>query len=113
VLEGWTWVSNWAKSWGVSLDLLAYSIGILAFIPLAWLCYRLVNLPRFADFLIAVEAEMNKVSWPGRTELLRAAGVVLFTIFALAAVLYAFDLLWFTVFDWIGIQGGAGRAGAG
>ncbi len=31
-----------------------------------WLCFRLVNMPRFADFLIAVEAEMNKVSWPTR-----------------------------------------------
>ena len=29
-----------------------------------WIGYRVVNLPSFADFLIAVEAEMNKVSWP-------------------------------------------------
>ena len=29
-----------------------------------WAAYRVVNLPAFADFLIAVEAEMNKVSWP-------------------------------------------------
>jgi preprotein translocase subunit SecE len=29
-----------------------------------WIGYRAVNLPTFADFLIAVEAEMNKVSWP-------------------------------------------------
>ena len=29
-----------------------------------WLGYRIVNVPQFADFLIAVEAEMNKVSWP-------------------------------------------------
>ena len=29
-----------------------------------WFAYRLVNVPIFADFLIAVEAEMNKVSWP-------------------------------------------------
>src|SRR5215208_6677182 len=32
-----------------------------------WVAYRLVNMPNFADFLIAVEAEMNKVSWPTRT----------------------------------------------
>ena len=29
-----------------------------------WISYRIVNFPAFADFLIAVEAEMNKVSWP-------------------------------------------------
>ena len=32
-----------------------------------------VNLPVFADFLIAVEAEMNKVSWPTRGELFRGS----------------------------------------
>ena len=31
-----------------------------------WFAYRLVNLSSFADFLIAVEVEMTKVSWPSR-----------------------------------------------
>jgi preprotein translocase subunit SecE len=66
-----------------------------------WIVYRLVNFPRFADFLIAVEAEMNKVSWPTRGELARSSMVVLFTIFALAIVLYGFDNLWFVVFTQI------------
>ena len=48
-----------------------------------WVSYRLVNVPGFADFLIAVEAEMNKVSWPTRTELFRSSIVVLIMIFAL------------------------------
>ena len=34
-------------------------------------------MPAFADFLIAVEAEMNKVSWPTRHELIRASMVVM------------------------------------
>jgi preprotein translocase subunit SecE len=59
-----------------------------------WISYRIVNLPSFADFLIAVEAEMNKVSWPSRTELFRASLVVLFTIFSLAIILAGFDLFW-------------------
>ncbi len=59
-----------------------------------WMSYRLVNVPRFADFLIAVEAEMNKVSWPTRGELFRASVVVLVTIFALAVVLFGFDFVW-------------------
>ena len=59
-----------------------------------WIAYRMVNLPAFADFLIAVEAEMNKVSWPSRTELFRASMVVLFTIFFLAAILFGFDAFW-------------------
>ena len=69
-----------------------------------WVCYRLVNYPRFADFLIAVEAEMNKVSWPTRTELYRSSLVVIFVIFALALVLFVFDLAWKYVFtEWFRI----------
>lgn len=68
-----------------------------------WLGYRLVNYPQFADFLIAVEAEMNKVSWPSRTELTRSSLVVIFVIFALAAILFGYDLIWQTLFKAIGI----------
>ena len=70
-----------------------------------FLAFRVVNLPRFADFLIGVEAEMNKVSWPGRQELFRASAVVLFTIFFLAGVLYAFDIAWAWIFAKLGVGG--------
>ena len=59
-----------------------------------WIAYRIVNVPMFADFLIAVEAEMNKVSWPTRSELFRGAVVVLIVIGILALVLYGFDIAW-------------------
>jgi preprotein translocase subunit SecE len=57
-----------------------------------WLGFRLVNLPSFADFLIAVEAEMNKVSWPSRTELIRASLVVIVLMFGLTFVLFFYDM---------------------
>ena len=60
----------------------------------AWILFRLVNVPVFADFLIAVEAEMNKVSWPTRAELIRGSAVVLIVIIGLAAVLFFFDFFW-------------------
>ncbi len=50
-------------------------------------------MPTFADFLISVEGEMNKVSWPSRAELFRASLVVILVIFFLAAVLFCYDLL--------------------
>ena len=68
-----------------------------------WLSYRIVNITRFADFLIAVEAEMNKVTWPSRTELFRSSLVVMLVIFFLAAVLFFFDLIWQALFQWIGV----------
>ena len=68
-----------------------------------WFGYRVVNWPRFADFLIAVEAEMNKVTWPSKDELIRASIVVMFTIFFLAIALFAFDIVWQQFFSFIGV----------
>jgi preprotein translocase SecE subunit len=68
-----------------------------------WITYRIVNVPSFADFLISVEAEINKVSWPSRSELFRASLVVLFMIFFLATLLTCFDLFWRSFFQLLGI----------
>ena len=62
-----------------------------------WLCYRAVNIPKFADFLIAVESEVAKVSWPSADEVFRSSAVIIFLIFALAAILAAYDLFWWFV----------------
>lgn len=71
--------------------------GLLLLLTL-WATYRLVNVPAFADFLIAVEAEMNKVSWPTRPDLFRASMVVLALIFSLAIVLAVFEYSWTLLF---------------
>jgi len=60
----------------------------------AWFAYRVVNVPRFAEFLISVEAEMAKVSWPSGGEVFRSSAVIIFLIFALAAILWGYDLFW-------------------
>jgi preprotein translocase subunit SecE len=84
-------VSGWIAN---AVPGIEYWLPILLLFAGLWGSYRVVNVPSFADFLIAVEAEMNKVSWPSRIELFRASLVVLFTIFALAFVLAGFDLFW-------------------
>lgn len=68
-----------------------------------WVSFRVVNVPRFADFLIAVEAEMNKVSWPSRDVLFRSSFVVMFTIFFLATLLFLYDLLWSQLLVLLGV----------
>jgi preprotein translocase subunit SecE len=98
---------NLNDSWDVTKALMnagmAYWLpGTLVIICL-WISYRLVNLPNFADFLIAVEAELNKVSWPTRTELVRSSIVVLICLLVLASVIFGFDLFWIKVFTWIGV----------
>jgi preprotein translocase subunit SecE len=76
--------------------------GVLLIVSL-WACFRLVNVPAFADFLISVEAEMNKVSWPSRSELFRASMVVLIVMIAMAIVLSVFDTAWGLLFRWLHI----------
>ena len=69
-------------------------------IPLAcvvvagWAAFRAVNWPKFADFLISVEAEMDKVTWSSRSELYRATVVVIVTMFFLGALLFLYDQFW-------------------
>lgn len=60
----------------------------------AWFIWRLIQYPPFADFLIATEAEMRKVSWTTPEALKRATIVVLVTIFVMAFYLFAVDFLW-------------------
>lgn len=104
------WPGKWLAYWNLGRNeaveavvrqSMRHGLPFLLLVLGLWAAYRLVNVPRFADFLIAVEAEMNKVSWPTRGELYRSSIVVLVTIFALAVVLFTFDLFWQSVFTWL------------
>ena len=85
-------VSKWGPVWLHRPWLLAAGL---------WFCYRLVNVPRFADFLISVESEMAKVSWPTGDEVVRSSAVIIFLIFALSAILAAYDLFWWFVLRYV------------
>ncbi|RLT22754.1 MAG: preprotein translocase subunit SecE [Planctomycetota bacterium] len=88
--------------------LMSYGKGIQVGIPVAlwllcgWVAFRLVNYPRFADFLVSVESELEKVTWPGRQEVLQATVVVLCTMFFLGLFLFLIDLVWTWLFSFIG-----------
>jgi preprotein translocase subunit SecE len=91
---------NWLM---VKSPALQYPIPLVLLLVGGWICYRAVNVPRFADFLIAVQAEMNKVSWPSQQELIKSSIVVIFVLFLLAIVLFGFDMAWMAIFKAIGI----------
>src|SRR5260370_592326 len=65
-----------------------------------WFAWRVVNVPVFADFLIATEAELNKVSWTTRRRLWQDTVVVLTTMVLMAALLFAMDQLWLHLLSW-------------
>ncbi len=100
-MMGWSAGAAW-YAW-LAREEWRYGIPALLVLLGAWAAFRLVNVPDFADFLIAVEAEMAKVSWPSRSELIRSCVVVLVTIFLLAAVLFAFDFIWGVAFRRLGV----------
>lgn len=87
---------QWGPLWQYLAPMVLAIVGV-------WICFRVINIPQFADFLIAVEAEMNKVSWPTRDTLFRSTFVVMFTIFALAAILFLYDIIWKTALQALGI----------
>jgi preprotein translocase subunit SecE len=68
----------------------------------AWFAWRLINYPKFADFLIAVEGEMDKVSWPEWPYLWRAAGVVVSVLVLFMAYMWLCDTVWVWLFNLIG-----------
>ncbi|MGL6193751.1 MAG: preprotein translocase subunit SecE [Thermoguttaceae bacterium] len=65
----------------------------------SWLAFRVVNWAPFADFLVSVEAEMTKVSWPSYRETYNTTVVVLVILAIFVAVLLVFDLFWRTLFQ--------------
>jgi preprotein translocase SecE subunit len=71
-----------------------YTVPLVLLGLLLWVSWRIVNWPVFADFLIATEAEMNKVSWTTRKRLVQDTIVVLVTVFLLTLFLFVIDIVW-------------------
>ena len=67
-----------------------------------WLAFRLVNWPRFAEFLIDVEIEMSKVSWASWDYLVRATIVVIAVMLLMGLALFVYDMFWRWFFRLIG-----------
>jgi preprotein translocase SecE subunit len=76
-------------------------LGILL-LAFAW---RLVNVPVFADFLIATEAELNKVSWTTRRRLIQDTIVVLTTVLLMTIFLFLVDIMWIKILSspWVSV----------
>ena len=91
-----------------------YGIPTALGLVLGWIIYRISHYPPFVEFLIATEAEMNKVSWTSREDLYRATTVVLVTVTLMAVFLFGVDWLWSTLLQLLGVLkfGGGGAFGS-
>jgi len=80
---------------------LVYGIPLVIFVGVALLMLWIVNRPRSADFMIATEGEMKKVSWSSKREIVGGTKVVIAATLILAALLWAVDLAFGFFFQWI------------
>ena len=62
----------------------------------------ILNRPRWADFLISVQAEIDKVTWPSKAEVHKHTIVVLILLVSMAVIVFGFDIVWMWVFRTIG-----------
>jgi preprotein translocase subunit SecE len=71
------------------------------FVIFALLIFWLVNKPSFADFLIAAEGEMKKVSWSSRQEIAVSTFIVIVVVIVMAILLGTTDIGFRTLFAWL------------
>jgi preprotein translocase subunit SecE len=75
----------------------------LLFLILGWLVFKLINAPRCADFMIATEGEMKKVSWTTRKEIITSTKVVIITVIIMAILLALVDVGFQFLFRTLGV----------
>jgi preprotein translocase SecE subunit len=71
------------------------------FVVLGLLIFWLINKASVADFMIAAEGEMKKVSWSSRKEIAVSTVVVIVVVIVMAVILYITDLGFRVFFDWL------------
>ena len=69
----------------------------------ALVVYRILNRPKVVEFLIATDAEMKKVNWTTRKELIGSTKIVIVFIILIAMILFVYDTVFAQLFHWIGL----------
>jgi len=71
------------------------------FVVLGILVFWLVNKSSVADFMIAAEGEIKKVSWSSRKEITVSTFIVIMVVIIMAVLLGATDLFFTMSFRWL------------
>ncbi|OHB80522.1 MAG: preprotein translocase subunit SecE [Planctomycetes bacterium RBG_16_55_9] len=91
-------------SWGLSNKAtlwIATMVPAGLFVILALLIVWLANKPSVADFMIAAEGEMKKVSWSSRQEIMVSTTIVIVVVLMMAALLGTTDFGFTVLFGWL------------
>ena len=80
---------------------IATMVPVGLFVVLGLLTFSLVNKPTVADFMVAAEGEMKKVSWSSRKEIAVSTFIVITVVIVMAVILYVTDLSFQVFFNWL------------
>jgi preprotein translocase subunit SecE len=106
--------SLYQKLGGMNFESTTVKILVQSLVPMGIFCglgllvYWLVNKPIVADFMIAAEGELKKVSWSSRKEITASTMVVIGVMVVMSALLFLVDLGLQYFFVWIHLVPGAG-----
>ena len=96
ILEAASWnLSPRATMW------IATMVPTGLFVILGLLIFWLVNKQKVADFLIAAEGEMKKVSWSSKQEIAVSTFIVIVVVVVMAILLGTADVSFQTFFQWL------------
>jgi len=99
-LEPISWPISWRISQRAALWI-ATMVPVGLFVALGLLIFWLINKPTVADFMIAAEGEMKKVSWSSRREIAVSTFIVIVVVILVAMLLGVTDLSFQMFFDWL------------
>ena len=87
-----------------SAGLVRWLIPLALIVGCFFVLLRVVNSKRPADFMIATEGEMKKVSWSSKKEIVGSTKVVIVTLLIMGAILFFVDLAFRAFFKFINVQ---------
>lgn len=93
-----------AASWGLSSQAALWIATLVPaglFVILALVTFWLINKPSVANFMIAAEGEMKKVSWSSRQEIAVSTIIVIVVVIFMAILLGTTDISFRTFFTWL------------
>ena len=106
VLSGLAWIIPQFKGFEDKPRLIIQSsIAVGVILVAGGLMWYLLNKPSIVDFMIATEAEMRKVNWPTRREVIASTLVVIIGTIIMMIFLYVVNLASAFFFQKIGVLG--------
>ena len=106
VLVGVAWLTSQVEWLMQGSDKLIYwqaGVAVATIFLAAGILWWVLNKPSVVNFLIATEAEMKKVNWPSRREIIVSTWIVICGTLLMALLLFGSDALFSNLFKYAGI----------